>query len=125
MPIVPDAPLGPLLHLALASDWEAARAAGEYRVSTLGRTLDEVGFIHLSFPHQLAAVAESFYRDVDGDLVVLEVDPARLVAPVVVEPGGPDPGSERFPHLYGPLPVDAVVQVSPAWFEDGRFAVGR
>jgi glutathione S-transferase len=34
----------PLFHLALRRDWEAAQAAGESRVSTLGRTLEQDGF---------------------------------------------------------------------------------
>lgn len=117
--------LGTLHHIARASDWAAAQADGEYRVSTLGRTLAEEGFIHLSFPGQLAGVAERFYRDVDGELVVLEIDASACGAEVVVEPGDPaDPASERFPHLYGPLPLDAVTAVRPARFDDeGRFRV--
>jgi GNAT superfamily N-acetyltransferase len=48
------------------------------------------------------------------DLVLLVVDPARLTDPVRVEPGVPvDPGGMLFPHLYGPLPVTAVVAVVP------------
>lgn len=34
-----------IYHVAFAEDWERASRVGEYRVSTLGRTLDEVGFI--------------------------------------------------------------------------------
>jgi uncharacterized protein (DUF952 family) len=119
---VPD-PTPPLLHLALAPDWEAARHAGEYRVSTRGLTLEQQGFVHLSFAHQLRTVAESFYRDA-GELVVLEIDPALLSDPVVVEPGSPDPGADLYPHLYGPVPLTAVIAVRSAGFdEDGRFTV--
>lgn len=116
-------PLGPLLHLTLRSDWEAAVRDGEYRVSTRGLTLEQQGFVHLSFPRQLAGVAESFYRDA-GELVVLEIDPALLSDPVVVEPGAPDPASEKFPHLYGPIPLTAVIAVRSAGFaENGRFTI--
>lgn len=112
---------GPLLHLALAGDWEAAQGAGEYRVSTRGLTLDQQGFIHLSFPHQLAGVAEAFYRDA-GPLLVLEIDPALVGAHVVVEPGTGAADGELFPHLYGALPVAAVTRVRAAGFDrDGRF----
>ena len=41
----------PLFHLALADDWRDAQDAGAYRISTIGMTLDEVGFIHLSLIH--------------------------------------------------------------------------
>ena len=45
------------------------------------------------------------------DLVVLVVDPDRLTAPVRFE--AMEPGGEEFPHVYGPIPVDAVVDVEP------------
>ncbi|TDE25017.1 DUF952 domain-containing protein [Nonomuraea mesophila] len=93
-----------ILHLALGADWDAARQAGEYRVSTLGRTLDEVGFIHCSRDLvQLRGVHAAFYTGVTEPLLVLDIDPAGL--DVRVENG--------FPHLYGPLPLSAVTAVRP------------
>lgn len=101
----------PIFHLALRAEWEAAGATGEYRVSTLGRTLDEEGFLHASYRHQWAGVRSAFYSAVDEPMVLLEIDPDRLDAPVVVE--APDGSAEAFPHIYGPLPVRAVVGVHP------------
>ena len=99
-----------IYHLARAADWAAA--PGDYRVSTLGLTLDEVGFIHASYLEQVADTAERFYRDEPGELIVLVIDDDGLD---VREEGG-------FPHLYGPLPVAAVTTVVPVWFDsDGRF----
>lgn len=122
---MPGEPLDVLHHLALAADWEVALGRGSYEISTLGHTLAEVGFIHLSFPHQLARVAEAFYRDVAEPLVQLTIDPTALTSPVRLEPADPtDPASELFPHLYGPLPVGAVVEIAEARFEEGRFVVG-
>jgi len=98
-----------LFHLALRRDWEAAREAGEYRVSTRGRTLAEEGFLHASYAHQWQGVRDAYYADVSEPLVLLVVDPALLDVPVVEEvPAG---GDEAFPHVYGPLPVAAVVTV--------------
>lgn len=120
----------PLLHLAEAPLWEAARGTGTYEMSTRGRTLQEEGFIHLSLPHQLPGVARMLYGDGSGsedgggdgghDLVVLVVDPARLTDPVRYE--AMKPGGEEFPHLYGPLPVDAVVEARRLedWQHDRR-----
>ncbi|MEU0161146.1 DUF952 domain-containing protein [Streptomyces sp. NPDC006261] len=119
----------PLLHLAEASLWEAARGTGTYEMSTRGRTLQEEGFIHLSLAHQLPGVARMLYGDegrggADGhDLVVLVVDPARLTGPVLYE--AMKPGGEEFPHLYGPLPVEAVVEVRPWPGAHGESAVRR
>lgn len=107
-----------ILHLAVPDDWAAACAVGEYRVSTRGRTLDEEGFIHCSFPGQLEGVANRFYGDVD-EVVILHVDTARLDAEVRVEPPA-DGIEELFPHVYGPIPTGAVVATT-SWrrSEDG------
>jgi uncharacterized protein (DUF952 family) len=100
-----------LFHLALRRDWESARESevGDYRVSTRGRTLAEEGFLHASYAHQWQGVRDAYYADVTEPLVLLEVDPARLDVPVVEE--APAGGAEAFPHVYGPLPVAAVVAV--------------
>jgi uncharacterized protein (DUF952 family) len=99
-------------HVALRSDWEAALEAGEYRVSTRGRTLDEVGYLHGSFAGQVPGIVSAYYADVEeGQLLLLEIDSTRLTDPVRVEDVA---GAEKpFPHIYGPLPVDAVVAVRP------------
>ncbi len=73
-----------LFHIARLRDWNRAGQDGSYRVSTLGKHLDEVGFIHLSFAHQVKTVADANYRGM-SDLLLLELDPNRLDATVVVE----------------------------------------
>ncbi|MGW4085638.1 DUF952 domain-containing protein [Streptomyces sp. NPDC004822] len=100
-----------ILHLTERSLWEAARDRGAYEISTRGRTLQEEGFIHCSTRAQLPAVAAFLYGSYDGpdDLVVLVVDPERLDVPLRYE--AVKPGGEEFPHVYGPLPVSAVVDV--------------
>ncbi|MEV6987128.1 DUF952 domain-containing protein [Sphaerisporangium sp. NPDC051017] len=101
-----------ILHLALADDWTAAVGAGEYRVSTLGRTLAQEGFIHACADlEQLRGVAGRYYGGVSEPLVVLAIDEERVGCPVVREV--PDGAEEAFPHIYGPLPVSAVVEVTP------------
>jgi glutathione S-transferase len=99
-----------IYHAALPADyWEAALATGSYEISTRGMTLTDVGFIHASYEHQVEGVANTFYPDVD-ELVLLTIDRETIGAPVVDEPV---PTGEEFPHIYGPLPVDAVVDVRP------------
>ena len=95
-----------LLHVALPEDLEAAERSGEYLASTRGMSVTEVGFVHLSYEHQYLGVLERYYAD-RPDAVVLVLDPDRLGAEVRAEPG--EAGGELFPHLYGPLPLDAVV----------------
>lgn len=97
-----------IYHLADPADWAQARTAGSYRRSTVGLGLEEVGFIHAAESHQWPQVRARFYAATTSDLVLLEIDPARLDVPLVREPGEPD-SAEQFPHIYGPLPVAAVV----------------
>ena len=106
----PDTVGGVIFHIAEREAWDAAVAAGEYTVSTRGRSLAEQGFIHMSTRVQVDGVAGRFYAGVD-DLVLLHVDESRLTAPLQYDavPGTVD----SFPHLYGPLNVDAVVAVEP------------
>jgi uncharacterized protein (DUF952 family) len=102
------------------SDWHAAERNGAYNLSTRDRTLEDVGFIHCSYAHQVAGVANAIYKGEHG-LVLLVIDPDRLQAPLRPEP--PATGAEAYPHIYGPLNVDAVVEVrsyEPA--ADGTFS---
>ena len=94
-----------LFHLADRKQWEAAEAAGRYEISTRGKTLPEVGFIHCSLRHQLRPVAEAVFADAD-DLVLLVIDGDLVDVPIRYE--GPD-----YPHLYGPLSTAAVVSATP------------
>lgn len=103
----------PLHHLAMPEDWAAAFQHGEYTMSTRGRTLAEEGFIHCSTRAQVEATANRFYGDVD-ELVLLTIDPLKVTADIRWEP--PAPGlDELFPHIYGPLPIAAVVTTN-YWF---------
>jgi uncharacterized protein (DUF952 family) len=43
-------------------------------------------------------------------MVVLVIDPDRLTSELRWEPGA-DLATELFPHVYGPINLDAVVQV--------------
>ncbi|SCL32376.1 Uncharacterized conserved protein, DUF952 family [Micromonospora pallida] len=98
-----------LFHIAEVADWQQARTAGDYRVSTRGRTLADEGFIHASRRDQVLGVAETFYADA-GPLLLLHIDPARLTAPVRDDEVAP---GVVFPHIYGPLNLDAVTAVTP------------
>ncbi len=110
---------GRLFHVALREDWDRARRAGEYRVSTMGRTLADEGFIHTSFVQQVPRTVQTHYADVDAPLVLLVIERARLGAAVRVEPA---PGTDEvFPHVYGPVPVEAVAEA----VELKRDATGR
>lgn len=104
-----------LYHLALRPEWSRAQRDGTYRRSTRGQSLEDVGFIHLSAAHQLTATARRWYADVPGsELLLLTIDPRRLADAGLEVRQEPAPGSgERFPHLYGELPLQAVLLAQP------------
>jgi uncharacterized protein (DUF952 family) len=103
-----------IYHIAAAADWAQAGRYGQYTMSTRGRTLAEEGFIHTSTATQVAVVANAFYRDA-ADLVLLVIDPDRVTPEIRYEHA---PGQDlSYPHIYGPLNVDAVVATRP--FEPG------
>lgn len=93
-----------IFHVTALDDWRAAEVKGSYTLSTRGKTLTEVGFIHCSTAAQVVGVANLIYRGVHG-LVLLVIDRARVHAPIRDEPAPirdepPDRGdAERFPHI--------------------------
>ncbi|MBV9133272.1 MAG: DUF952 domain-containing protein, partial [Chloroflexi bacterium] len=44
----------PIFHITRSRDWQSARREGIYQLSTRDRTLQDVGFIHCSYAHQVA-----------------------------------------------------------------------
>lgn len=95
-----------IYKLCSRAEWSAALAAGAYTGSA-----DDVrdGFIHFSTAAQLAATAAKYFAG-RTDLVLVEVDAARLGPALQFEPSR---GGDLFPHLYGALPLDAVLSSRP------------
>lgn len=97
-----------IFHLALPADWAAAQEAVSYTMSTRGVTLEQEGFIHCSREEQVEATRAAFYADVE-DLLLLTIDTELLTSDWQFDEV---PGGQTFPHIYGPLNLDAVVKVS-------------
>jgi len=113
-----------IVHITTRQAWMDAKQSGHY----IAPSLESQGFIHCSTYAQVLPVAEKFYKGQTG-LVLLVIDPARLTSGLKWEPpdGAPPPGvhtDELFPHVYGPINLDAIVQtldfvLSP----DGHFVL--
>jgi uncharacterized protein (DUF952 family) len=95
-----------IFHITPRTTWEESQANGEYR----GDTLAGEGFIHCCTPEQVAGVYGRYFRG-QSDLLVLRIDSGRLTSPLRWE--NPPGSDEMFPHLYGPLNLDAVIEVVP------------
>ncbi|WP_161973220.1 DUF952 domain-containing protein [Halostella litorea] len=96
-----------IVHVLSRADWETFRDQGEYRP----RSIDEEGFVHCSKLGQVGLVADYNHAD-DDELVLVLLDESRLDAPVRYETDGED-GKSAFPHVYGPLTMDAVIETVP------------
>jgi uncharacterized protein (DUF952 family) len=98
-----------ILHIVGKNEWVEAVARGSYAPPGLAAE----GFVHCSTLAQVIATANRFYRGQNG-LVVLCIDEERLRVELRYEASAGTRGEgagETFPHLYGALNVDAVVQV--------------
>ncbi|HEY7186753.1 MAG TPA: DUF952 domain-containing protein [Vicinamibacterales bacterium] len=95
-----------ILHITTPDAWADAIATGAYTADSL----ETEGFIHCSEERQVAWVLQKHFSGRTG-LLLLHIDPTRLGAEVKYE--NLEGGTELFPHVYGPIPVSAVVEVSP------------
>lgn len=103
-----------ILHVTRKADWERATAVGEHRAESLASE----GFIHCSTEYQVARSANRHFAG-RTDLVVLLIDPVKLRSPLIHEPAS---SGEIFPHVHGPVNVEAVIKAVPYLMGmDGRF----
>jgi uncharacterized protein (DUF952 family) len=108
-----------LYHITTREEAGSVREAGHYTPEAFR---DE-GFIHCSYLGQVTSVADRIFRGRDA-LVLLEIDRSRLEIKVVDE--NLEGGGELFPHLYGRLPMSALIRIHPfPCGEDGRFVLPR
>jgi uncharacterized protein (DUF952 family) len=106
-----------LMHITPRLNWERAAHEGVY----WAESLETEGFIHCSTPEQVLRTANAFFQG-QRDLVVLRIDEAKVRAPIHWE--SPPDSDERFPHLYGPLDVEAVIDAVPLDVDDsGSFVL--
>jgi uncharacterized protein (DUF952 family) len=92
-----------IYKILTTAEWEAALAAGGFD----GSAVDLAdGYVHLSGADQVVETAARYFAGQRG-LTLLAVDPAPLGAALRWEPSR---GGALFPHLYGRLPVSAVVE---------------
>jgi uncharacterized protein (DUF952 family) len=94
-----------IFHITSRLAWAAAQEVGHYDTGLPS----EGGFIHCSRLDQVITVANRYFHGQHG-LVLLVIDPVQL-SPELRWEVGEENTSELFPHLYGPLNLEAVVDV--------------
>jgi uncharacterized protein (DUF952 family) len=113
----------PIFHITERPLWQRALRDGSYTYSTRGARLSDVGFIHCSFKHQVEAVADHLYGSWQDDLLLLQADPSAIPSEIRVE--ALEGGTDGFPHIYGPLPAEAVEAVYELVREAGQWRLPR
>ncbi len=105
-----------IIHMVGRDQWADAQERGSYD----GDTLATEGFIHCSTPQQTLWVANGRFVG-RTDLLLVCIDADRLRSELRYEESEVD---QQFPHIYGPLNLDAVIEVVPfPPGADGRFAM--
>lgn len=93
------------LHLTPVAVWQRQLDGDQFLPDSYAAD----GFIHLTIGEEnLIQVGNRYYYEDPREHVALMIDPSKLTAPVRF-----DDDSGRYPHLYGPLNVDAVIEVRP------------
>src|SRR5512136_2990644 len=104
-----------IYHLTPADYYNGLPTDQPYRP----REFDRDGFIHCTTGEErLLLVADTLYRRVPGEFLLLMIDEHKVTAPVKYE----NSGGILFPHIYGALNRDAIVRVvAVGRREDGTF----
>lgn len=106
-----------ITHITTQQEWHHAQQTGTY----LPADFPTDSFIHCSDFSQVVDTANRYYPGAPN-LIVLVIDPEKSGALLVYE--NLDGGTMLFPHLYGPLPVAAVVGIFTFVLDvDGKFAL--
>ena len=88
--------------------WADAQKNGIYTQSMVGASGDNGEYIHANTPEQIIPMLNRHYTDYD-DILILLVDLDKVISEVKFEASsGPTPG--LFPHIYGPLNIDAIYE---------------
>ena len=93
-----------IYHVTTQKEWEQGLLEKEYL--PLGYEKD--GFIHCSIERQVSGVLDRFYKGQSG-LVKLKIEKSKVQRPVLFELA--QDMNELFPHIYGSLNIDSVVEV--------------
>lgn len=92
-----------IYHIVEPSYFKSFEGKEEY----LPARFDEEGFIHNCFEDQFEYVLTTHFNSVK-EVLILKIDPTKIQAKIIVEG---DQHPKGFPHIYGPINLDAVVQI--------------
>lgn len=108
-----------IYHIVDKKTWKECSRMGEYTPPSLAE--DAEGFIHCSTGRQVNKTANRFFKDKSG-LLLIVIATAQLSSTLKYEDTMGH--GEQFPHIYGPLNLNAVLDTLSLIPEaDGSFDV--
>ncbi len=104
-----------IYRITLESDFRAQLSDTVY----LPPDLADEGFVHCALEPSVIPVANDYYADASGPLLVVEIDPGKLTSETRYEAPAPTAGggsshlvsATQFPHVYGPINPGAITRV--------------
>ena len=106
-----------IFKIYTALQWERRVSLGHLPSAPVD---DADGFVHLSALTQVVGTANKHFAGQAG-LVLVEIDPTALPEGTLrweVSRGG-----EKFPHVYGTMPLEAALQHWPFEAREGGFVL--
>lgn len=92
-----------LYHIVRQDYWDNFKVGFLY----FSDNFEQEGFIHLSNDSQVLSILERYYKN-EGSLVLLSINESKFTSELRSEKST---NNEIYPHLYGGLNRDAIVQV--------------
>jgi uncharacterized protein (DUF952 family) len=93
-----------IYHVTTRQEWNAAKEKGYYTTPSL----QTEGFIHCSEEQQVEGVLKRYFQG-KRELLKLLIDTEKLASELKYELA--PSVNEIFPHVYGPINLDAVIDV--------------
>ncbi|MEP6849165.1 MAG: DUF952 domain-containing protein [Acidobacteriota bacterium] len=92
-------------HIVLPEYWRSLDVERDY----VAESLTTESFVHCSYSGQLDDVLKRYYSNAD-EVLILTIDTDKLSSRLVEEPST---NNEIYPHIYGPVNREAIVEVEP------------
>ena len=92
-----------IFHICTKQSWQEQSNAKDY----IHDSLESEKFIHCSHKEQLGGVLNRYFSELD-DLLLLKIDSNKVAALIKSEIA---PDGDYFPHIYGPLNKDAIIEI--------------
>jgi uncharacterized protein (DUF952 family) len=101
-----------IYHIVQENDFRSCNDGEKY----LPVNFHENGFVHCALETSVLPVANDYYADVTETLLLLRIEPLRLISQTKYESPVPEKGASTlhissspvFPHVYGPIDNSAV-----------------